>query len=44
MKQVKHEIKLFAHKPFKERYRRITPQQFEEVRKHLEEMINIGSI
>ena len=31
-------------KPFKERYRRIPPQQFEEVRKHLEEMVNIGAI
>ena len=43
-KLTKHEIKLVDHKPFKERYRRIPPQQFEEVRKHLEEMINIGAI
>ena len=43
-KLVKHEIKLLDDKPFKERYRRIPPQQFEEVRKHLEEMINIGAI
>ena len=43
-KLVKHEIKLLDDKPFKECYRRIPPQQFEEVRKHLEEMINIGAI
>ena len=43
-KLVKHEIKLLDDKPFKERYRRIPPQQFEEVRKHFEEMINIGAI
>ena len=43
-KLVKHEIKLLDDKPFKEHYRRIPPQQFEEVHKHLEEMINIGAI
>ena len=43
-KLIKHEIKLLDDKPFKERYRRIPPQQFEEVRKHLEEMVNIGAI
>ena len=43
-KLIKHEIKLIDDKPFKERYRRIPPQQFEEVRKHLEEMVNIGAI
>ena len=43
-KLIKHEIKLLNDKPFKERYRRIPPQQFEEVRKHLEEMVNIGAI
>ena len=31
-------------KPFKECYRRIPPEEFEEVRKHLEEMVNIGAI
>ena len=44
IKLIKHEIKLVDDKPFKERYRRIPPQQFEEVRKHLEEMVNIGAI
>ena len=43
-KLVKHEIKLLDDKPFKECYRRIPPQQFKEVRKHLEEMINMGAI
>ena len=43
-KLIKHEIKLLDNKPFKERYWRIPPQQFEEVHKHLEEMVNIGAI
>ena len=30
--------------PFKERYRRILPHQYEEVRKHLQEMLDIGAI
>ena len=30
--------------PFKERYRRIPPHQYEEVRKHLKEMEEIGAI
>ena len=41
---VKHAIKLNDHQPFKERYRRIPPHQFEEVRKHLQEMEDIGAI
>ena len=41
---VKHAIKLNNHQPFKERYRRIPPHQFEEVRKHLQEMEDIGAI
>ena len=32
---VQHEIKLSDSRPFKERYRRIPPHQYEEVRKHL---------
>ena len=35
---VKHEIKLTNYVPFEERYRRIPPHQYEEVRKHLDEM------
>ena len=39
---VQHNIKITDPKPFKERYRRIPPHQFEEVRKHLKEMEEIG--
>ena len=41
---VKHTIKVVDPKPFKERYRRIPPHQFEEVRKHLKEMEEVGAI
>ena len=41
---VKHHINLTDHRPFKERYRRIPPHQYEEVRKHLQEMLDIGAI
>ena len=41
---MKHTIKLTDYTPFKERYCRIPPHQFEEVRKHLEEMLEIGAI
>ena len=41
---VKHVIKLDNPVPFKERYRRIPPHQFEEVQKHLKEMEDIGAI
>ena len=41
---VKHEIKLMNYVPFKERYRRIPPHQYEEVRKHLDEMLRMGAI
>ena len=41
---VKHEIKLTNYVPFKERYRRIPPHQYKEVRKHLDEMLQIGAI
>ena len=41
---VKHTIKVVDPKPFKERYRRIPPHQFEEVRRHLKEMEEIGAI
>ena len=41
---VQHEIKLNDKTPFKERYRRIPPHQYEEVRKHLQEMLEIGAI
>ena len=42
--QVKHSIKLDDNKPFKDCYRRIPPQQFEEVRNHLQDMLKVGAI
>ena len=44
MDLVKHHIQLDNYTPIKDRYRRIPPHQYEEVRKHLKEMLNIGAI
>ena len=41
---VQHDIKLDDMTPFKEWYRRIPPHQYEEVQKHLQEMLEIGAI
>ena len=41
---VKHKIKLDNYTPFKERYHRIPPNLFDEVRNHLKEMLEIGAI
>ena len=41
---VKHYIKLTDSIPFKERYRRIPPQLYEEVKQHLQEMLRLGAI
>ena len=41
---VKHVIKVDNRVPFKERYQRIPPHQYEEVHKHLKEMEEIGAI
>ena len=41
---VKHNIKCTDYTSFKERYCRIPPHLFEEVRKHLQEMLEIGAI
>ena len=41
---VKHSIKLNDYTPFKERYCRNSPHQYDEVRKHLQEMFDIGAI
>ena len=41
---VKHHIRLDDYTPFKERYRRIPPHQYDEVRKHLNEMLELGAI
>ena len=42
--KVKHSIKLDDYTPFKERYRCIPPHQYEEVKQHLKEMLEIGAI
>ena len=41
---VKHKIRLDNYTPFKERYRCIPPHLYEEVKKHLKEMMDIGAI
>ena len=41
---LKHNIQLTDQQPFKERYRRIPPHLFEEVKQHLQEMVEIGTI
>ena len=41
---VKYRIKVTDSTPFKERYRRIPPNQYEAVRKHLQEMLDLGAI
>ena len=41
---VQHDIKLDDMTPFKESYQKIPPQQYEEVKKHLQEMLDIGAI
>ena len=41
---MKHQINLTDYRPFKEWNRRIPPHQYEEVRKHLQEMLDIGAI
>ena len=41
---VKHNIKLTSKIPFRERYHRIPPHQYEEVCEHLKDMLEIGAI
>ena len=41
---VQHDIKLDDMTPFKEWYHRIPPHQYEEVKKDLQEMLDIGAI
>ena len=41
---VKHRINMNNPVPFKERYQRIPPQEFDEVRNHLQEMLKVGVI
>ena len=42
--KVKYRIKETDPVPFKERYRRIPPNQYKAVRKHLQEMLDLGAI
>ena len=41
---VKHHIELSDYTPIKDRYRRIPPHQYDEVRKHLQEILAVGAI
>ena len=41
---VKHHTKLTDPVPFKEAYRRIPPQMYDEVKTHLQEMLDLGAI
>ena len=40
---VKHHIKLTDPAPFKEAYRRIPPQMYDEVKAHIQEMLDLGA-
>ena len=41
---IKHHIKLTDPIPFKEAYRRIPPQIYDEVKAHIQEMLDLGAI
>ena len=41
---IQHHIELTDYTPIKDRYRRIPPHQYDEVCKHLREMLEIGAI
>ena len=41
---VKHKIRLDNYNPFKERYRRMPPNLFDEAKNHLKEIIQVGAI
>ena len=41
---IQHHIELTDYTPIKDRYRPIPPHQYDEVRKHLKEMLEIGAI
>ena len=41
---IKHKIRLTEQTPFKERYRCIPPHMYEDVRAHIQEMLDIGAI
>ena len=41
---LKHAIKITDPQPFREKYRRILPHLYEEVKAHLREMVEVGAI
>ena len=41
---IKHAIKITDPQPFKEHYRRIPPHLYEEVKAHLQEMVEVRAI
>ena len=41
---IKHKIRLTEQKPFKEQYRQIPPHMYDDVRAHIQEMLDIGAI
>ena len=41
---IQHHFELTDYTPIKDRYRRIPPHQYDEVRKHLRAMLEIGAI
>ena len=41
---IKHKIKLTEQMPFKEQYRCIPPHMYDDVRAHIQEMLDIGAI
>ena len=42
--RIKHKIRLTNQTPFKERYRCIPPHMYDDVRVHIQEMLDIGAI
>ena len=41
---IKHKIRLTDQTPFKERYRCIPPHMYDDMRAHIQEMLDIGAI
>ena len=41
---IKHKIRLIEQTPFKEQYRQIPPHMYDNVRAHMQEMLDIGAI
>ena len=41
---IKHKIQLTDQTPFKEHYQHIPPHMYDDVRAHIQEMLDIGAI